>query len=53
VDDDGRTNGRADRGAAVNYREITANLDFDYLSERLFKMFERANRIAMERRGLM
>jgi hypothetical protein len=51
--DDGTAPERADGAAAANYQEITANLDFDYLGERLFKMFERANRIAMERRGLM
>ncbi len=38
---------------ATDYREITVNLDFDYLSERLFKMLEKAERTEMERRGLI
>ncbi len=36
-----------------NYFDITANLDYEYLGERLFKMFEQARRIEMERRGLL
>jgi hypothetical protein len=36
-----------------DYFDITANLDYEYLGERLFKMFEQARRIEMERRGLL
>jgi hypothetical protein len=36
-----------------DYFDITANLDYEYLGERLFKMFEQAKRIEMERQGLL
>ena len=38
---------------SVDYSDITVNLDYGYLGDRLYKMFEQTRRIEMERRGII
>jgi hypothetical protein len=43
---------RKSESRPLDYRILTANLDYEYLSQKLFGMLERASRIENERRGL-